>query len=165
MANKQEQRKNDRSTRSAPETVKRAPELIAEHKDWVVEAWLEKVKKSSELMRVSMTDADRKDHVPDLLDDAVAQACDHPVKIEERQKAAERHGTIRYHQGYSIGMLIFEAQLLQRVIWECLHDNVHRIDVESLIPDLATLSDTVTTELRESTTAYMSQCEWRSQRR
>jgi hypothetical protein len=112
-----------------------------------------------------MTDTDRKDHVPDLLEDAVARACDHAVKIEERQKAAERHGTIRYHQGYSIGMLVLEAQLLQRVIWDCIHENVRRLDLENLIPDLAALSDTVTTELRESTIAYMNQCEWHSVRR
>jgi len=111
-------------------------------------------------MRVEMSDAERKDHVPDLLDDAIADACDRPIRVEERQKAAERHGTLRYHQGYSIAMLILEAQLLQHVIAECIRDNVHGLEIKNLIPDIAKLSDTITTELRESARAYMNQREW-----
>jgi hypothetical protein len=112
------------------------------------------------LMRVTMPDADRKDHVPDLLDEAIARACDHPVRTEERQKAAERHGVFRYQQGYSIPMLILETQLLQHVVAECIRDNVHRIGVETLIPDIAKISETLTTELRQSASAYMNQREW-----
>ena len=115
---------------------------------------------NAELIRVSLSDAERRDHVPDLLDEAVAKACGHRIKVEERQSATERHGTLRYHQGYSVPMLILEAQLLQDVIAECIRDNFHAIDLSNLIPDIAKTSDTITEELRESASAYMKQYEW-----
>ena len=162
VTDENEQEQNDPSTPSIPQKSKRVPDVIAENKDWVVNAWLQKVKTNSELMSVKLSDAERKDHVPDLLDDAIARACDRPVKTEERQKAAERHGTFRYHQGYSVPMLILETQLLQHVIAECIRNNVHRIEIENLIPDIAKISETVTTELRESASAYMHQRGWHS---
>ena len=139
---------------------KRMPDMIAENKDWVVGQWLQRVNANPELTRVSLSDAERRDHVPDLLDEAVAHACDHGIREEERQNAAERHGTLRYHQGYSVSMLILEAQLLQDVIAECIRDNFPVIDLSNLIPDMAKTSDTITTELRESARAYMKQYEW-----
>jgi hypothetical protein len=72
----------------------------------------------AELMRVSLSDADRRDHVPALLDSAVAHARD-IAKREGPPKAAERHSTLRYQQGYSVAMIILEARLLQDVIAEC----------------------------------------------
>ena len=82
--------------------------MIAAHKDWVVKRWLQRVNSEPELIRVNLSDAERQDHVPDLLDEILAHACEYPIQIEQRQKAAERHGTLRYHQGYSVPMLILE---------------------------------------------------------
>jgi hypothetical protein len=149
------------SRRLDPSTsVKRVPDVIAENKDWVVNAWLQRVKANPELMNLKMSDEERKDHVPNLLDDAIAEAGDRPIRVEERQKAAERHGTLRYHQGYTIAMLILEAQMLQRVLAECIRDNVHQVALETLTPDITKLWDTITSELRESANAYMNQREW-----
>ncbi len=144
--------------------VKRVSDLIEESKDWVIERWLERVKANAELRAVNLSDPERKDHVPDLLDEAVARACGHQTKAEERQKAAERHGTLRYHQGYSVPMLILEAHLLQDVIAECIRDNILVIDLSSLMPEIAKISAIVIAELEESARAYMKQYEWRSSR-
>jgi RsbRD-like negative regulator of sigma factor len=139
---------------------KRVPDMLKGNKDWVVDEWLRRVNTNAELTHVSLSDAERKDHVPDLLDDAIAYACDHPIRMQERQKAAERHGTLRYHQGYSVAMLILEAQLLQDVIAECLQHNFLAIDLSHLIADIAKVWDTITAELRESARAFMKQREW-----
>lgn len=141
-------------------SVKRVPDVIAENRDWVVNAWLQRVKANPELMNLKMSDEERKDHVPNLLDDAIADARDRPIRVQERQKAAERHGTLRYHQGYTIAMLILEAQMLQRVLAECIRDNVHQVPLETLTPDITKLWDAITSELRESANAYMNQREW-----
>jgi hypothetical protein len=140
------------------------PDVIADNKDWIVDQWLQRVNAKPELTHVSLSDAERRDHVPDLLDEAVANACGHRISVEARQRAAERHGTLRYHQGYSVPMLILEAQLLQDVIAECIRDNFLAIDLSNLIPDMAKTSDTITAELRESASAYMKQYEWHASR-
>jgi len=141
----------------------RVPDAIEANKDWVIDQWLVQVKAHAELMRVSLSDADRKDHVPALLDAAVAHARDLATK-EGSPTAAERHGTLRYQQGYSVPMLILEAGLLQNVVAECIRSNFLFMDLSNLISDMNKMSDTITTELQESTRAYMNQYESNSVR-
>jgi hypothetical protein len=144
--------------------TKRVPDVIEENKDWIISHWLEQLRADDELKGVSLSDAERKDHVPELLDEAVARACGYRIKVQERQKAAERHGTLRYHQQYSVPMLIREAHLLQDVIAECIRDNLLVIELSSLIPEIAKISATLLAELEESTRAYMKQYEWHATR-
>ena len=155
---------NDRPGERGRTKGRRVPDVIKENKDWVIEQWLRRVTENAELVTASLSYAERRDHVPDLLDEAMARACGHRVREEERQQAAELHGTLRYHQGYSIAMLILEAQVLQGVIAECIRDNILMIDVPNLVPDIAKISDTIQAELRESSRAYMEQFEWHASR-
>jgi hypothetical protein len=122
------------------------------------------VKAHAELNQVSLSDTERRDHVPSLLDEAVANARRQRIHEDERHKAAESHGTLRYHQGYSIPMLILEARLLENVIAESIRDNILAIDVRSLMTDIAKISATVIAELEESARAYMKQYEWNTTR-
>lgn len=149
----------DGEARGVPQ-VKRAPDVVKENEEWIVARWPERVQANPELNAVNLSEAERQDHVPDLLWEAIASACGYGVKVDERQRAAERHGTLRYHQGYSIPMLIVEAQLLQDVIAECLRDNLRIIDVSNLLPDLAKISETIAAELADSARSYMNQYEW-----
>jgi hypothetical protein len=147
----------NKKSRQQPERV---PDVIKRNKDCLISQWLERVKMNPELITVSLSDAERRDHVPDLLDLAVAQACGDPISEEERLKAAEHHGTLRYHQHYSVAMLILEAQLLQDVIAECIRDHVYTLDLSHLIPDIAKISDTISAELQDSSRSFMKHYEW-----
>jgi hypothetical protein len=148
-------------TNQDPKTqLDRVPDLIKRNKDTLIALWLQRVKADPELITVTLSDAERRDHVPDLLDEAIAHACSDSIGRAQRLKAAEHHGTLRYHQGYSIAMLILEAQLLQDVIAECVRDHVFSIDLSHLIPDIAKISDTISAELRESSRTFMKQYEW-----
>jgi DNA-binding response OmpR family regulator len=137
---------------------KRVPDIIEVNRDLVINQWLERVGTHAELMRVSLSDADRKDHVPALLDAAVAHARDLATK-DGSPNAAEHHGRLRYEQGYSVPMIILEARLLQTVIAECIRNNFLVMDLSNLISDMNKMSDTIATELQESTRAFMNQYE------
>jgi hypothetical protein len=164
MVDRDHRRSTDGDKISVPPSGKRVPDVISYHKDWVVNTWLERTKANSELSVVKLSDVERKDHVPDLLDEAVARACEYQVKVDDRQRAAERHGTLRYHQRFSVGMMILEAQILQEVVAECIRDHVDVIDLAKLMPDIARISATITAELKEAASAYMKQYEWQAQR-
>jgi len=58
-------------------------------------------------------------------------------------------------------MIILEARLLQDVIAECIRSNFLVTDLSNLISDMNKMSATITTELQESTRAFMSQYESR----
>jgi hypothetical protein len=106
------------------------PDVIEEHKDEVISHWLQRVKSNDELVSLPLTESDRKDHVPGLLDEAIARAFNRLIGID-REQAAEQHGTLRYHQGYTVAMLIVEAGLLQNVISECVRRNFLVIDLSN----------------------------------
>jgi YesN/AraC family two-component response regulator len=145
----------------SPQKTRRVPDVIEEHKDEVISQWLERVKANDELASLPLTDADRKDHVPGLLDEAVAHAFNRLTGIH-RQQAAEQHGTLRYHQGYTVPQLIAEARLLQNVISECVRRNFLVIDLSNLMADLTRMSDTVSRELELSVRAFSQQAGWNS---
>ena len=135
---------------------KRAPDLVEENRDWVISEWLRRVNKNGELMRVILSEADRKDHVPGLLDEAMARSRKNPVG-PEREKSAYDHGICRYRQGYSVAMLILECRLLQQTICECVERDRESVDLDTVVTDMAKMWDTVALELEQSIRAYMSQ--------
>lgn len=140
-----------------PQKTRRVADVIDDGKDWVIEHWLQRVQEHAELMNVRLSEADRRDHVPGLLDEAVAHARGSELSPEGRQRAAEQHGTLRYHQGYSVPMLIAEARLLQDVISACVRRNFLLIDLSNLVSDLIKMSDTVSMELENSVRAFTNQ--------
>jgi DNA-binding response OmpR family regulator len=146
-----------------PQGSKRVPAVIEENKDKVIEEWLRRVNADDELKMVELWEADRKDHVPGLLQEAIERACDKCIGVG-RQQAAEQHGTLRYHQGYSVPMLINEARLLQNGIAECIQRKLLVIDLSNLMTDMRKMSDTISMELEQSVRAFVAQQGWRSHR-
>jgi DNA-binding response OmpR family regulator len=138
-----------RSSASMP-----VPAVIEQNKNWVISEWLRRVEAHQQLGSIKLTDEERKDHVPGLLEEAIAHARDEAIG-EQRQDAARHHGALRRHQGYTAPMLIAEARLLQNVIAECVRRNFLVIDLSNLIADMAKISDTVTLELERSVRAFV----------
>lgn len=150
---------------SRPNSAKteRVPDIVESQRDWIVEQWLQGVKGNAELMRVHLGDGERTDHVPDLLKEATGHARGADVG-RERQKAAEQHGTLRYHQGYTVPMLVLETQLLQHALSTCISKHFMRLDLSHLVSDVTNISDTLMNSLCESSRAFMKQYEWNSTR-
>ena len=142
-----------------PQKTRRVPDVIEENKDWVIDQWLDRVKANDALRRLDLSDTDRRDHVPGLLEEAITHARDRFVGLE-RQRAADQHGALRYHQGYTVPMLILEARLLGDVISECIRRNFLLIDLSNLIVDLTKMTDTFSMELEQSVRAYTNQRGW-----
>lgn len=136
--------------------LKRAPDVVEENCAWVISEWMRRVGNNAELMRVILSEDDRKDHVPGLLDEVMARSRRHPVG-PEREKAAYDHGVCRYQQGYSVAMLVLECRLLQHTICECIERDRESVDLETVVTDMAKMWDTVALELEQSIRAYMSQ--------
>jgi YesN/AraC family two-component response regulator len=145
-----------------PQKSRRVPDVIDEGKDWAIKHCLQRVQEHGELMSVKLSESERRDHVPGLLDEAVAHARGRELASQGRQQAAEQHGTLRYRQGYSVPMLMAEARLLQDVISACVRRNFSVIDLSNLVSDLIKMSDTVSMELKNSVRAFTNQQGWRS---
>jgi DNA-binding response OmpR family regulator len=136
-----------------PRKTKRVPAVIEEDKDKVIVEWLRRVNANDELRMLELSEEERRDHVPGLLEEAIAHARGETIGAG-RQRAAEQHGALRYEQGYSIPMLIAEARLLQNVMAECVRRNFLMIDLSNLMADMIKITDTVSVELEQSVRAF-----------
>ena len=136
--------------------AKRVPDVLEENRDFVIHEWVRNVEGHTELMRVKLSGIDRKDHIPELLDEAVERARGGLIG-EKRRVVAEQHGILRYQQGYSVPMLVLESRLLQDEIAKCVRRNLLTIDMSHLISDLTNTWGTIASELQESIRAFMNE--------
>ncbi len=134
---------------------KRLPDIIEQHLDSIVDHWLTAVKKDEEISAIPLSDVDRQDHVPRLLQQALERAYGRQLSTEDTD-AAQLHGAIRRKQGYSVPLVVREAKILLRAIADCVQENLLAIQVSYLIPDMVNVWETVATELEISVKAFVA---------
>jgi hypothetical protein len=64
--------------------------------------------------------------------------------------AAVLHGELRYGQGYTPEMLVYESRILQVTPFETLKDNMNALDFSLLLPDVMTIADEVDAQLTQT---------------
>jgi DNA-binding response OmpR family regulator len=143
---------------SRPPTVspKRLSEIIKREREFVTEKWLALTKADVDLVSIQLSDSDRKDHVPRVLDVAVAILEGGKITNESRNVAA-LHGETRFKQGYSAKLVLREAKLLQDAIAACIHRHLLEIEISSLIPDMVRVFGIVQALLEEAINAFVRQ--------
>jgi hypothetical protein len=113
------------------------------------------VKKDEEISAIPLSDVERKDHVPGLLQQAIGRAHGKQLTAED-DDAAQLHGRVRRKQGYSIPLVVREARILLRAIADCVQQNLLAIEVSYLIPDMVNVWETVSSELEISIKTFLA---------
>jgi ActR/RegA family two-component response regulator len=134
---------------------KRVATILCEKGDKITAMVLKKMKSRPELRRLRLSDQERVDHIPKLLQ-TIVQVLESPGEKIDRAffDAAARHGASRLKQGYSLPMIVEDARILDEVIYETVQDNLLEADVSLLIPDLRVVNSTLELHLKESLNAY-----------
>jgi ActR/RegA family two-component response regulator len=128
---------------------KRLPEVLDKCLDSITADWLSELSKDPELAAIRLSETERKDHVPDLLRESVNRARGIDVTAENIGAAAQ-HSAIRRKQGYTVPLLVREANILQSVIGNCIQQNLLEVNVSHLVPDMILIYKTIQTELEVS---------------
>jgi ActR/RegA family two-component response regulator len=128
--------------------------VIEQNREVIVRRWLKSVKKDLEIDAIALSDAERQDHVPQLLQVALRRMRGKETRPEDREVAV-LHGSLRLAQGYTIPLMIREAKLLERCLGEGIQQNLLAIEVSHLIPDMIELWDTIYTELETSVRVFL----------
>jgi ActR/RegA family two-component response regulator len=131
--------------------VKRVSGLLRENAHEIIQQWLDEVNSHRELMSLRLTDQDRIDHIPPLIEQLA-------IRVDAQRGAGttaiadigQEHGKQRAHQGYSIPLLIIEMRLLQRVISFVLQRNLIRMDLSTVIADMLEVGEGLQEELEFS---------------
>jgi len=125
----------------------------------VIEDWLARAKKSSDLNRLLLSDEQRTEHLPRLVED-LARRVDQSNALAQATNAspspaAAAHGQLRYRQGYTPAMLVDEARILEVTIFGTLHGNLDHLDFSLLLSDVMAIADEVDSQLTQSIVSYM----------
>lgn len=120
--------------------------------------WLDHVKLCPEITCVSMTDAVRTAHLPQLFRDLDQrlldpQPLDGPINV---RFSAHLHGVLRRQQGYTAAMIVEESRILQVSIFKTLQNNLASLDFSNLLLGVMSIADEVDVQLRQAMDSYVA---------
>jgi len=121
----------------------------------IIEDWLVRAKKITEISALRLRDAERTGHIPKLLDDLVVRLKARTPMNAVPSASAVSHGELRYLQGYTPPMLVDEARILEITLFETLHKNQSALDFRFLLSDVAIIADEVDSQLAQSVNRCM----------
>ena|ERR1700722_1536261 len=136
--------------------VESVADILERELDPLIEAWLMRVEKESDLAHIQLTHDERTGHLPHLIHDVINRL---RLDVETKapiSKAAADHGDLRCKQGYTVAMMVEESRLLQVSIFTTLHKNVKNLEFSALLPDVVTIADEVDAQLKEQMLRFMA---------
>jgi DNA-binding response OmpR family regulator len=135
-------------------TPQRLPLLALENKDQIIQEWVKRVVRDGEIAAIRLTESERIDCLPPLLEDIITSA---GKPSESTVNAAADHGVIRARQGCTIPMLVREAKVLQDTIGNFAQQNLLAIEISHAIPDLIRIGGMIELALEGSITAFIEE--------
>ena len=137
-----------------PLTPKRIAIILREREDEIVRLALAKMKASTDLQGLRLSDSQRVDHLPRLIEQ-MAKSLESSEAPTETITSAADYGRLRRRQKYSVPQLVEDTRALDEAIYETVQQNLKRsrqpFDTRSW-----TGHSILETQLRESLRAYTS---------
>ncbi len=148
---------SERRRTHRPMGRKRVCDVVEEQIPNIMREWLEEVEKVPEIAAIQLSEKERTDHLPQVLNETVRmlRANKGPEASRKAMKGASRHGVDRREQGYSIPMLLEEGRILRRVICSIVQQNILAVEISTLITDLIQVEDNLSAQINESVRAYL----------
>jgi ActR/RegA family two-component response regulator len=147
-----------------PVHLRRVSDILRDNSSVICDQWLQWVLATPELVAIPLSTEQRTDHIPGILNELIARVERESQEISEAAvsaaavSAAEKHGTTRCKQGYSVPKVLLEAHLLQRAITSTVQSNLLGIDLSHLIADLIEIGESLGFLLEVSVRAYQAAC-------
>jgi CheY-like chemotaxis protein len=149
-----------RRLESGPRFARRMIESVAtileRTADDTIRRWLKRVHVNQNVMRVALSDAARSGHLPAVLADLVhCLRSSQPIGVTNISSySAEKHGLLRYRQGYSAAMMVEESRMLQVSIFETLQENLPNIDFSLLLHGVMAIADEIDSQLSQAVRSF-----------
>ncbi len=138
--------------------LKRVSDVLRENARLICDQWLQEISRNPELAAIPLSQTDRIDHVPSVLDELVRRV--EATSEDTSQKAvsaAEEHGKARNRQGYSIPQIVLEARILQHRVTSTVQANLLGVELSTLIADLVEIGESLASMLEVSVRAYQQE--------
>lgn len=145
--------RNPRVCSQAP--CKRSAAVIIENSAEIVKRWALEVSADEKLAAVKISEEDRIDRLPLLLNDLAKSLEIGETKMPaELLRTAAIHGADRAKQHYTIPLLVAETRILNKIIGTVLQENLLIIDLSTLIPEALKIGEYLHALLEESIHAF-----------
>ena len=145
---------------AVPAPKERVARILQRCAGLIVEDWLTRVKKNTELSRVALSDQERMGYLPKLIGDLIVRLKSPHITVQEGDSigsaAAVAHGKLRRSQGYTSAMLVQDSRILQVTLFGTLQKNLGALDFSLLLPDVMTIADEVDSQLTQAMEGYMN---------
>ena len=135
---------------------KRLTEIVSEHRKEITSEWLKLATDDLELGAIEISEVERTDHIPRVLDVALKICLGEALSPADRT-AARDHGLVRKKQGYTMPLLIRETRLLETVLYRCVQKNLLAVMISHLLTDLISVEQTLQILLEESASAFLEE--------
>src|SRR5436305_11293336 len=132
-----------RRPHSCEPPCKRAATVILEYSGDIILRWLQEVGADSRLSSIRISDEERIDRFPLLLNDLanlLDQGAGAPQIPPESLSTARAHGADRARQGYTIPLLVAATRILNRVLAAVLHEHLFTMHQSTLIREARTIA-------------------------
>ena len=141
---------------SGAATVETVADILEREIYPLIEEWLIRVEKESDLMHIPLNHQERTGHLPHLIHDVINRLRLDVGTKAPISKAAADHGDLRRKQGYTVAMMVEESRLLQVSIFTTLHQNVTQLEFSTLLSDVVMIADEVDAQLKEQMLRFMA---------
>jgi DNA-binding response OmpR family regulator len=135
---------------------RRLTEIIAENLQSITDEWLQLCRGDPELGAIRISDAERSDQVPRVIQQALGIALGASLS-DKTAPAARDHGIVRNKQGFTLPLLIRETRLLQGIISQCVQVNLLAIEISNLLTDMISVNQTLQVLLEQSVVAFLEE--------
>src|ERR1700719_2574752 len=137
-------------------TVESVADILERETKTLIEAWLARVEKESDLTHVRLDHDQRTGHLPHLIHDVINRLRLDAATKAPISKVAADHGDLRRKQGYTVAMMVEESRLLQVSIFTTLHQNVKQLEFDALLPNGVRIADEVDAQLKEQMLRFVA---------
>jgi PAS domain S-box-containing protein len=137
---------------------RKAAQVLRDLADTICEVWLREVLKDPELAAIPLTESERSDHVPEMMEELIGRLEGPLDELSAKAtEAARKHGRTRYQQGYTIPQILFETRILQQVLTATFQENLFGLDLSTLVPDILQIGECLQAEVEISIRVYQAQ--------
>jgi DNA-binding response OmpR family regulator len=136
----------------SPRIVESVATILERSAEESINEWFHQVQDEESIMAVSLSEAERCGHLPQLFRDLVLRLRSFKSlgTKELVSVAASEHGALRHEQGYTASMMVEESRLLQVCIFRTLQKNLATIDFSILLIGVMTIADEVDSQLSQA---------------
>ena len=135
--------------------LKRVSQLLRESLAEIGSQWLKLVNTHAELRTINLTDRERVDHIPQVVEEMARRVdLNQDETTPAGKDAAKAHGRERARQGYTIPLIVIEMRLLQRVLSHVLQRNLIRMDLSTVIADMMMVGESLQEQMEYSIRGY-----------